>query len=154
MIQLKIRERDTLVLKLKYEGRSYKEIGEVVGLSETSLLDYFAHDGRLYQKYKEYELEQNQLQRQEAQLIINKEVANIVKIKMTLLKKSLENGENDLANKICNEILEMAGLGGIQRVAHTVFTYEEYLTELQRRGIDPKTGLRHRANRIAKISKS
>lgn len=139
---------------LKYHGNSYKEISKAIGgkLSEGVLRRYFSYDGMLHIPYLEFEAKQNQWSEEDARQEIKRMATYAAKIMKILLRKSLETHNWRLAFDILKDILDRAGITAIrttvarrQEESDNVETYEDYLAECAKMGIDPKTG--HRIDR-------
>ena len=141
-------EKHKKAIVLKYEGKSYAEIAKATGFTENTVNSYFVHDGLLAEDYALYEAEQNEKRKRESQALFKKESANAAKAILQQLALAIQEGDRRNVILIAQIILENAGVGGKDFAKETddkPLTYEQFTAELERRGIDPKTGIRKRA---------
>lgn len=138
-------------IELKYAGQTYKEIEKALGgkLTAGTLADYFATDGMLYIPYLEYEARQNKFIEEEVRKDFRVQAQYASKIMRSILQQALKAGDYVAALQIVKEQLDRAGIVTIKKSEVNVkdepqkeMTYEQYVAELTRLGIDPRTGFR------------
>lgn len=143
-------------IRLKYEGKTYRQIADelskLVGftVTESTLKQCFMVDGRLYLDYLEYEVVQNQYTEETARQAYKKMASWVPLAEKQLYKEALKAKDFRLAWDILKNINDRAGIVVIRKsevnVDETrrkpIETYEQFLAELKRSGIDPRTGLR------------
>lgn len=135
-------------IDLKYQGYTYKYISKAINykISEPVLRRYFSIEGMLYVPYLEYEARQNHWNEQNAKNEYMRMAAYTAKIIKDILKQALVRHDLRLALSIVKYIDDMAGIGitreKIKEERNRFETYEDFLAECKRVGIDPKTGFR------------
>lgn len=139
-------------IELKYAGCTYREISKSLGgkLTETSLKKYFEVGGTLYLPYLEHEARMNAWTEENSRQDYKKLASYTSKVEKSLLKTAMRKGDYRLAFDILKDINDRAGLVVIRQTqvnidenkSKAINTYEHFLSELKRSGIDAGTGLR------------
>src|SRR3990167_6849192 len=90
-------------LQLKYEGKTYRELADQVykitkiKVSQGTIENYFAVDGKFYLPYMQYEAEQNNWNADHAKQQYKRLGAYTDKIKVSLLKLAIKTKDYRLA---------------------------------------------------------
>lgn len=142
-------------IRLKYNGRTHRQIADEVSkltgihVTESTIRTYFSVDGRLYLPYLEYEGRQNQWTEEDIRKELKRDAQNAVKMLRSILQKAIKAGEWQVALNIMKEQMDRGGVVTIKKSEINVesnskqpLTYEQYLKESARLGIDPRSGLR------------
>lgn len=151
-------------IRLKYNGKTYREIATSlskmfsVHIVEGSIRNLFAIDGRLYLDYLEYEVLQNNYTDETARQQYRQMASWTPKAEKQLYKEAMKHGDYRLAWDILKNINDRAGLVVIRKSevnvddqsGKRIETYEQFVQELQRNGIDPRTGFRVGTPKMAK----
>lgn len=148
-----------LAIELKYEGKTYEEISRALkgAIEPRSIANWFNKDGLLYLDYLEYAERKNRERQAESASIFSKEVANASKVIINALTHAVKNKNDDKAVEYAKEILDRAGLVVVRRSEikseskpSEPMTYEEFIAECERQGIDPSSGVRKTAAEMVK----
>lgn len=147
-----VKEYHQKAIELKYKGHTYREISKAIGgrISEGVLRKYFTIDGKLYIPYLTFEAAQNSFREEDIRTQFKRQAQRVYRIWDSLIQKALEAGDYQLAFNITKEQLDRAGIVTVrkaevnveQKNTTVIETHEQYLSELERLGIDPETGLR------------
>lgn len=142
-------------IELKYKGYSYQEIVRNITkihkmhLSETTLRTYFSVDGKLYIPYLEYEARMNEWNEEHSKAEHKRMSAYTARVRSSLLKKAIKEGDYRLALDIIKDIDDRAGNVVVRKSQVNVteeqqkpMSHEEFVKELARLHINPRTGLR------------
>lgn len=140
-------------IKLKYQGKTHAEIARAVSklcnitVTEGTMRNYFALDGRLYLPYLEYSTKNEKYIEEEVRKEFKDQAKHAGKIYRTILQKALKQGDLKLAKEIVDGQMDRAGLTVVKKVEvekteRKELSDEQFFDELRRLGIDPESGLR------------
>jgi hypothetical protein len=148
-------------IRLKYNGKTYREIADVLSklyqfkLSESTIKHLFMITGRLYLPYLNYETKENQWSELHSRQEHKRLSAATANVRQQLLKEALKAKDFRLALDIVKDIDDRAGNVVVKKTINKeepkgAQTYDDYLTECQRLGVDPKTGFPTSIEKMAK----
>jgi|SRR5581483_3561340 len=138
-------------IELRYKGYTTKEIEKALGgkLTKGTLDNYFAYDGKLYLPFLDFQARQDKFIEEDVRSEFKSQAKYAPKIMNTILQQALKAHDYIAALHIVKEQLDRAGLVTIKKSEVNVkddqqkeMTYELYLKECARLGIDPRSGLR------------
>lgn len=144
-------------IELKYSGHTYKEIEKALGgkMTDSTLKNYFAEDGMLFVPYLAYEAKQNKWAEEHSRQEHKRLSAFTAKIRSTILKQALKSKDFRLVLDIVKDIDDRAGNVVVRKTEvkeerKPIETYEEYVAECTRLGVDPRTGFPPGAKQMGK----
>lgn len=143
-------------IRLKYQGKTYQEIAKEISklcritIHEQTMKNAFTVDGRLYLDYLKYEGAQNNWTDEHSRQEYKRLAAETSAIQEQLLKQAMKKGDFRLAWDIVKDINDRAGLVVVRKSEvnvddqreRPIENYEQFVQDLERQGIDPRTGLR------------
>jgi len=152
---LKMKKWEEIAIRLKYQGKTHREIASEVEkltrikVSESTIRTYFNTNGRLYIPYVEYSSRNDEYIEEEVRKQFKDAAKNASKIMRSLLQMAIKRGDLRLAKDILESQMDRAGLTVVKKVEvekteKKVMTDEQLYSELERMGLDPKTGFRIR----------
>ena len=97
--------KDNLIMLLKYIGFSYPQIAKKTDYHFQSIKVMFARDGRLCEKYKEFTIEMDKLQREKAGSILMNNLRAALNVWVKGLKSRNENIRFGAADRIIERVL-------------------------------------------------
>jgi len=151
-------------IRLKYEGKTYREIAKEVskltgisGVTEGTIKNYFAVDGKFYLPYLEYSARRNEQTEDEIRKELKRDAEKAVRVLRSLLQSAIKDKQWQVALNIAKEQMDRGGVVTIKKSEINVdnrttqpLTYEQYIKECARLGIDSRSGLRVSTSQMGK----
>lgn len=139
-------------IELRYRGETYRNISKALGgkVSDGVLRQWFATDGKLYIPYLEYCSQNDAFVESQVRQEYKNFARQSMRLMRMLLGEALKIKDFKLALEIIKDINDRAGVVVVRKTevnledkrTETINSYEQFVSELKRLGIDPRTGLR------------